>query len=93
MTTKHTQGPWAVSPDGRDIFSKDGFGYRAKTICRMPIDIDRDNARLISAAPELLEALELCESVLADYADRHHGGPKFDAAYAARAAINKAKGI
>lgn len=36
---------------------------------------------------KLADALRLCERALADYGDRHHGGPKFDACIAARAAL------
>lgn len=55
--SKHTPGPWTVvnciyvqSPDGIDV---------AVTVRHRKSFPWRENARLIAAAPELLEALEL----------------------------------
>jgi transcription initiation factor IIE alpha subunit len=59
-------------------------------VCDNPLeytDQERANARLIAAAPDLLEALELCEDVLARLDD---GTPSISALHAARAAIAKA---
>lgn len=47
---------------------------------------------LCDAAPEMLEALELCEDVLADLARLDDGTPSISALNMARAAITKAKG-
>ena len=86
--SQHTEGPWIA--DGAQIFTSDtnvaqANGYR----------IDREtvaaNARLIAAAPELLEALEQMVSVFLDTEGRH-GESKNDAMDAARAAIAKATG-
>ena len=58
MSAQHTPGPWAYN-GATDIYSVDaGF-----TICELyPADLitgqAHSNARLIAAAPELLEALE-----------------------------------
>lgn len=65
--TKHTQGPWSV--DGHDLTSviaggpnhwrhiaRCEFGYQAHH--EPYFEMDKANARLIAAAPELLEALE-----------------------------------
>ena len=62
--SKRTPGPWTVYDD-----SNDGKTNRieivalGKTVCRIyhsvPIE-DLPNARLIAAAPDLLEALMMC---------------------------------
>jgi len=83
MTTQYTQGPWRIGDAGQTIFGP-------KTEAPAPVMIaslhnargaHKANARLIAAAPELLEALELCERALEEHA-----------AKMARAAIAKAKG-
>lgn len=51
-----------------------------------------DDLRLELAAADLLEALELCEDVLADLARLDDGTPSISALNLARAAIAKAKG-
>ena len=70
----HTPGPWAV------VFRKDGTAYLSMgsptSGPHKQFDIglyadelnDADDARLIAAAPELLEALIACESLLAGIA-------------------------
>ncbi len=59
--TQHTPGPWEVATDGATVLAGqfDEFvadcqsdGYNAESA----YDQDRANARLIAAAPELLEA-------------------------------------
>lgn len=86
--TAHTEGPWAT--DGResawDVVAPDGT--RIATVWR-----DEDNgpsdARLISAAPDLLAALERLEDVF-PYSTT--GSEERQALTVARAAIVKAKG-
>lgn len=86
----HTPGPWTYSPaanDGGLIRSFTANGNLSSSIASAHHRIDRaefeGNARLIAAAPDLLNALE----VLASAAEAR-GIP----ADAARAAIAKAKG-
>lgn len=61
--SKHTPGPWRTF-NGTDVFPDDGDreGERQIADCAMshamPIDEEQANARLIAAAPELLEALQ-----------------------------------
>ena len=53
----HTPGPWEVSTSDGNPQTKDGF-----MICEMKYigdGKDDENARLIAAAPELLDALKL----------------------------------
>ncbi len=97
-TTNHTPGPWAVEP------RKDGRGYWIDslsdgTICQVMHDEKAyADARLIAAAPELLEALRMLLNVTPAEppaagkligAERRH----YDAIMAAKAAIRKAEGI
>jgi hypothetical protein len=99
MTTKHTPGPWECVEYGRgeaSILSTPLRGTQqwvahihripGKDIHRMVKTTEAD-ARLIAAAPDLLEALKLCAVLI------HDGNRQGDAAIeAARAAIAKATG-
>lgn len=66
MTSKHTPGPWSwqtnqanrVSidgPDGAEVVRAEEYAGSAW------VEVSEDDARLIAAAPELLEALILLE--------------------------------
>lgn len=104
--SKHTSGPWVVfdidehdgtligvtsrtaehidsDGDGADICSMENYGYFGFTQVRA-------NARLISAAPELLEALE----TLTEFCHRYCAESSGKSLYVnnARAAIAKAAG-
>mgnify|MGYP003662523849 CR=1 FL=1 len=86
--SEHTPGPWQVIPSWEDwtiegpnkeeIIFQDG-PYQTPTI-------KLENARLIAAAPELLEALEDAALALED------AGKRMQAAMA-RAAIAKTEGL
>lgn len=91
MTTQHTPGPWVINrgdySDTASIGSSDWWGL-AEVFIRLEGDTKDHpaglaNARLIAAAPDLLEALErvlrVSDRATADY-------------YFAKAAIKKAKG-
>jgi hypothetical protein len=94
MSAKHTPGPWEI-----DFTEYGGFAVfvppshdmgHSLVICRRGPWIVREeqshaNARLIAAAPELLEALEDAAMELDDAGKR-------EAANVARAAIEKATG-
>ena len=89
--SKHTQGPWAVRgiPTGQRYIgpSQDGGAPSvALVLSRVNVPDERlaADARLIAAAPELLEALE---AVLDDI------GNNGRACKQARAAIARAKGV
>jgi len=88
--TQHTPGPWFVTPDGAAVYEKDGFGYRGETVCRLVgHPFTTANARLIAAAPDLLDALA---EMLAD-ADTLQEPYRNEAiCERARAAIAKATG-
>ncbi len=95
-STRYTPGPWTIEP------RKCGFGYWVdatnKAICEIMHDENAEaDARLVSAAPELLESLRMVMNVLPAEppaagkligAERRH----YDAIMAAKAAIRKAEG-
>ncbi len=93
MSAQHTPGPWFVAhlPDGQGSWvacDPDGCGIHADgsymAVCVSPIG--EANARLIAAAPDLLAALEGLFRLL-------DAGSLYEPqAFAARAAIAKAKG-
>ena len=67
MSTQHTPGPWRVDPDHcRDVQTSDGAieiclaeggkPYGINLFSVPPIEEAHANARLIAAAPDLLEA-------------------------------------
>lgn len=97
--TKHTQGPWhVVIEDGKPgVKSLDDF-YITNTIDAAGYESDNDtmfaNARLIAAAPELLEALEgvFHACLLANEDESIPFELDGDLLDAARAAIAKATG-
>jgi hypothetical protein len=71
MKAKHTPGPWHTTGDGL-VYAEPSFDdIEAPFICdatddsqwRAPNDEEKANAQLISAAPELLEALILLLNV------------------------------
>jgi len=105
MTTKvkqaHTPGPWTTEQHGDylDVFPvTPGWGYGG--VCRIenadidpiPLRAQADaNARLIAAAPELLEALELLHRIALQTPQLNNPDDRevIDQAWAA---IRKAKG-
>lgn len=97
MQTTHTPGPWAIVETAsahigeRAILDADGY-----TVCN-PSPMGAANARLIAAAPAMLEALTLLLNVegAAKYGARLKGFAGLDVSYhfdAARAAIAAATG-
>lgn len=86
---KHTKGPWRLSEEKFSTLYVEPF------ICAI-FGTDKTaeaNARLIAAAPELLEALENLHANIAEYARINNlGGFDNQDMQQARAAIAKAKG-
>lgn len=74
-TTTHTPGPWifhdrtrskdnrimVLHPDGERLIADTGQGCSSPTRGPIPKEEREANARLIAAAPDLLEALELVQ--------------------------------
>ena len=111
--SEHTKGPWAVEGDDESVPGVPCIGIASaeKRICDVASTLnddddwqltgeDRANARLIAAAPELLEALELADQFISngiefgyilmpepETPDSAHDAPGI-----IRAAIAKAKG-
>ena len=88
--TKHTPGPWTYAI-GQGLYEQryviDSTPGRALAVCAGFEPRNEANARLIAAAPELLEALEAFKAI--DAFDGWH--PKYrDAIAKAEAAIAKA---
>ena len=91
----HTPAPWAFIADRRDAFGSirhmGGEGHSLATIEWTDSGSTATNAVLISAAPELLAALEQCLPLVDAYR-RDSGGDGDLSAMTARAAIKKARG-
>ena len=92
---KHTPGPWKVV--GKSIKSE--IGRDQSTIARIDSrgkflpGYDEANARLIAAAPDLLEALKTCRDALRDHVQYDNGESlERDGFVAATTAIGKAEG-
>ena len=85
---QHTPGKWIVVSDEPDCVSTAGRKELAELQDKEFIDCNTEaNARLIAAAPELLEALEMLTGW------EETGSPVSDVCFShARAAIAKAKG-
>lgn len=76
MNLKHTPGPWSNDPLQPTIWANDG-DLKIATVEDLPwvenaitgrrqsqSGVEQANARLISAAPEMLEALQACADIL-----------------------------
>ena len=92
----YTLAPWTFHADRRDCFGSirplGGDGASIATIEWTNYGSTEANAALISAAPELLAALEQCLPLVNAYR-RSTGGDGDLSAMNARAAIAKARGI
>lgn len=90
----HTQGPWSYIGNGDVVAKSDKYCGGEKDIASVFLtvnDEDEANARLIAAAPELLEALQAIVKSLVDQDDEgmiEHAQQMIDA----RVAIAKATG-
>jgi hypothetical protein len=88
-TPQHTPAPWQVSPYG-NITSK---SLTVAKVEQMPGNYESEkqaNARLISAAPDMLEALQSClDYLLLDSMMEEDAAPEIEKI---RKAISKAKG-
>ncbi len=101
---KHTPGPWYMRlSDNATPHIEHGdclrgeIGMLKNRVCVMPSEIMHDynslaNARLIAAAPEMLEALKALIAYQADNETEYLGMQQIVAYQRAKAAIAKAEG-
>jgi hypothetical protein len=91
MSQKHTPGSWVIDTNDNLIHANDA---RHTIVCSFAATLRNPSvmadARLIAAAPDMLEALKLCASVVAG--NTMHKQGLVDALAAARAALFKATG-
>lgn len=94
MGTKHTPGPWHTGGySSRIIYAGDGFAVADATVFHGRHEGEHEaNARLIAAAPELLDVLQEVTRCLAWHEEQHGVGMDRKAVESARAAIAKATG-
>ena len=98
--SKHTPGPWSITPDAPTQVEADGIWVGDASRREVGSEQALANARLISAAPDLLEALGEARKALAvlinpgaEYASVQAVFAQATATEArARAAIAKARG-
>ena len=84
--SKHTPGPWKYF--NNQIIYDAGYGGPFKSVCEMNGNNNESNASVISAAPEMLEALEKALPLL----DASSCEVWVAARQAAASAIKKARG-
>ncbi len=92
----HTPGPWTHYDDCHDTTRRHEIVARGKTIARIYCtrgdeEADRANARLIAAAPVMLDAMVYALPVL-DLAAKKNFPGAINSADVVRAAIKKARG-
>lgn len=95
--SKHTPAPWKVVGDEEETYvfftAKNGKDYQLAQVSAGEGFNRKENARLIAAAPELLEALQgLMLWVMDEAIEAKKGGRKIGAYEAGRAALAKARG-
>lgn len=61
MSTKHTLGPWRFDPDNHNVY---GGGLLAQVFGHLHNGEREANARLIAAAPDMLDELKAIHSNL-----------------------------
>jgi hypothetical protein len=89
LPASHTPGPWSQYANGDQIYGGNGY-----FICVVQSANPYWDARLIAAAPELLEALRyvVCQLADGDEPELDGDGDEIDPFERARAAIAKATG-
>lgn len=104
MSGQHTPGPWVLADNGMGVirggvvrqYANGSTQDQIVMACSVTDDNGcmKANARLIAAAPELLEALQMGVSETLDYIQRNHlsGAENNHWIVQAKAAIAKATG-
>ena len=90
MTHTHTHGPWHITDEGSQIVIQTFSNHPTGTLARIyrTDELANSDARLIAAAPELLEALQMLMPQEPQEADSYDRAMWKNA----RAAIAKARG-
>jgi hypothetical protein len=89
--SRRTPGPWEYDSETEEVFRTLDGGARDEGICL--VDTSHEDGKLIAAAPELLEALEVCARALTIvHPDSTVDAEMHEALCVARAAIAKAEG-
>lgn len=73
--SKHTSGPWLVAPDGNVVSGQAGIIERIAVSIFCSKERRDANARLIAAAPQMLEALERLSSAATAVNQQRHDNP------------------
>lgn len=71
--SKHTSGPWKMYPSGNRCYGVKATALEIPIVTgiwRIPIDVQRANAQLISKAPELLDAAKDFANYLENNGDK-----------------------
>jgi len=90
-TTHHTPGDWQRNFDQIIAVHSDEYGEHETLICDVFDEHDWWRGKA-SAAPEMFDALALCEEVLSGFARLDDGTPSVSALHMARDALARAKG-
>lgn len=96
--SKHTPGPWLVSPDGNVVSGRAGIVERIAVSIFCSKERRDANARLIAAAPQMLEALEAARLFIENgiemgyISEPQPGTPESTTLPAIKAALKAAKG-
>lgn len=92
MSNGHTPGPWSIDKEERWVIHEPEGKSGTLVVPEIYLDDDEAiaNARLIAAAPDLLEALESAQMAIMGYT--HQNAVTLAALFKANAAIAKAKG-
>lgn len=94
--TKHTPGPWRFVrgyDNSNAVITGEGYGLECVALVKST-SCPQSDARLIAAAPELLEALKHCYDLLGRYEINRVDGDQIadEAMSIVRSAITKATG-
>jgi hypothetical protein len=94
MTMRHTPGPWRVFDAFKDleIVTDRPTAHETQSLVQFKgQDNAAANAQLMALAPEMFDALELCEDALSDLSRLDDGTCSTSALFAAREVLAKAR--
>lgn len=94
MTQRHTPGPWRVFDAFKDleIVTDRPTAHETESLVQFKGQANAvANARMMALAPEMFDALELCEDALSDLSRLDDGTCSTSALFAAREVLAKAR--